>query len=246
MTEIVKLSGHEIDDADFLARFAQAAAQRAPLVVVHGGGKEISAMQARFGLETRTHQGVRITDSPTLDVVRMILCGSINKRLVRALLQAGVDALGLSGVDGRLLQAEPMQIEGIDMGFTGTPTRARPALLRALLTQGLSPVLAPIAYGEASDLNVNADHAAGALAAALPAERLVFLSNVDGVLYEGQVVRHLSAAQAEAWIANGTISGGMIPKVRTALEALHAGVAQVSIASLASWQTNSATIFNES
>jgi len=245
MTEIVKLSGHEIDDADFLARFAQIAAGRAPLVVVHGGGKEISAMQARFGLETRTHQGIRITDADTLEVVRMVLCGAINKRLVRALQEAGMDALGLSGVDGRLLEAEPMQVEGMDMGFTGKPTRARAELLRALLAQGLSPVIAPIAYGQASDLNVNADHAAGALAAALPAERLVFLSNVDGVLRNGQVVRHLSASQAEAWIADGTISGGMIPKVRTALDALRAGVAQVSIASLASWQNNSATTFNE-
>ncbi|MCS6834517.1 MAG: acetylglutamate kinase [Anaerolineae bacterium] len=245
MTEIVKLSGHEIDDAAFLARFAQAAAQRAPLIVVHGGGKEISAMQARFGLETRTHQGVRITDGETLEVVRMVLCGAINKRLVRALQETGVDAVGLSGVDGRLLEAEPMKVEGLDMGFTGTPTCARAELLRALLAQGFSPVIAPIAYGQASDLNINADHAAGALAAALPAERLVFLSNVDGVLRGGHVVRHLSAAQAEAWIADGTISGGMIPKVRTALGALHSGVAQVSIASLDSWQNDSATIFNE-
>lgn len=245
MTEIVKLSGHEIDDGGFLSRFAQAAARRAPLVVVHGGGKEISAMQARFGLETRTHQGVRITDGQTLEVVRMVLCGTINKRLVRALQGAGVDALGLSGVDGRLLEAEPMQIESLDMGFTGTPTRVRTGLLRALLAQGFSPVIAPIAYGQASDLNINADHAAGALAAALPAERLVFLSNVDGVLHKGHVVQQLSAEQAEAWIADGTISAGMIPKVRTALDVLRAGVAQVSIASLASWQNDAATVFNQ-
>jgi acetylglutamate kinase len=243
---VIKISGHELDSPTFLAELASALKHfAAPIVIVHGGGKEISALQTRLNIEPRYVDGLRITDAESLALVEMVLCGTINKRIVRTLVNAGIDAVGVSGVDGGLISAEKLTHAAVDMGFTGEVTAVRVDLLLDLLDQGLLPVIAPICLGEDSSFNVNADHVAGAVAAALEAERLVFVSNVEGVLKDGQVIGQLTPAQVDDLIADGTIFGGMIPKVKTALEALSAGVTHAVITNLAGLQRGGGTVFTE-
>jgi acetylglutamate kinase len=233
MTLVVKISGSELDDAAFVARFSAAIRSLTePVIIVHGGGKEISEMQRRMGIEPRYIDGIRITDAESLALVEMVLCGMINKRLTRSLIEAGVDALGVSGVDRGIVRAQKMDSPSpdIDMGFTGSITAVRAEPLREWIAAGVIPVIAPICLGEGTNYNVNADHVAGAVASALGAERLIFLSNVKGVLNKkGKVIPTLTPDQVEALIADGTINRGMIPKVRTALGALEAGAASVVI-----------------
>lgn len=233
MTLVVKISGSELDDVEFVRRFSTAICTLTePVVIVHGGGKEISEMQRRMGIEPRYIDGVRITDAESLALVEMVLCGVINKRLTRALIEAGVDALGISGVDRGIVRAQKMEPPApeIDMGFTGSITAVRAEPLREWLAAGVTPVIAPICLGEGTNYNVNADHVAGSIASALGAERLIFLSNVPGVLNKkGRLIPALSPDQVETLIANGTISRGMIPKVRTALAALESGAEAVVI-----------------
>ncbi len=241
---VLKVSGHELDDAAFLQGLADViAALDTPVVVVHGGGKEISTLQQQMGIEPRYVDGLRITDEPSLKLVEMVLCGSINKRLVRIFLAAGVDALGLSGVDRGIVRAEQMQVPGHDMGFTGSITTVRPEPLLELLAAGVTPVVAPICLGPDSAYNVNADHVAGAIAAAIGAARIVFLTNVEGVLVNGQVAPVLTPADVQALIADGSIYGGMIPKVTTALGALDGGIAQAVITNLNGLRAGGGTVF---
>lgn len=244
MTIVIKISGHELDSAEYLAEFAEVIRDmNAPTVIVHGGGKEISTLQQRLAIEPRFIDGVRVTDAESLALVEMTLCGTVNKRIVRTLVNAGVNAVGLSGVDGGMISAAKMIHESVDMGFTGEVTAIRVDLLLNLLEMGILPVIAPICLGAESNFNVNGDHVAGAIAAAVEAERLVFLSNVEGVLDDGKVIEMLTPEQTEALIADGTIFGGMIPKVRTALQALDADVAQAVITDLNGLRTNGGTVF---
>lgn len=241
---VIKISGHELDDSAILTEFAQTVRKLDhPAVIIHGGGKEISALQTQMGIEPRYLDGVRITDEVSLALVEMVLCGTVNKRLVRAFLAAGVDALGLSGVDRGLVKALKMPHPTQDMGYTGVVSEVRPEVLSDLLGQGVTPIVAPICLGEGHNYNVNADHVAGAIAGALDAERLVFLSNVEGVLLQDRVLPRLTPAQVEVMIADGSIFGGMIPKVRTALHALDDGVKQAVITNLKGLQTHGGTIF---
>jgi acetylglutamate kinase len=241
---VIKISGHELDDAGFLVEFARAVRDlNLPAVIVHGGGKEISALQTRMGIEPRYLDGVRITDEASLALVEMVLCGTVNKRLVRILLDAGVDALGMSGVDRGLVRAEKMPHPTQDMGFTGVVSSVRGDVLHELLAHKNTPVVAPICIGLGHNYNVNADHVAGAIAAAINAERLIFLSNVEGVLFEDRVLPKLTPQQVEGMIADGTIFGGMIPKAHTALEALNNGVRQVVITNLKGLETHGGTVF---
>ena len=190
---VVKISGHELEDPIFLSDFASTiAAIDAPVIVVHGGGKEISATQQVFGIEPHYIDGVRVTDEPSMAVVTMVLCGLVNKRLVRYLCAAGLDAQGISGVDRGLIRAHKMPHETLDMGFTGEVQQVRGDLLAGLLEQGITPVIAPVCLGEDSEYNVNGDHVAGAVAVAIDAERVIFLSNVEGVLMNGELVPALT------------------------------------------------------
>ena len=242
---VIKISGHELDDPATLAGLAGVVRDLpAQVVIVHGGGKEITALQTQLGIEPRYVDGLRVTDAPSLAVVEMALCGVINKRVVRTLLEAGVDALGMSGVDRGLVRARPMPHPTTDMQFTGEITSVNAAALTPLLDAGVTPVIAPVSLGQGTNFNVNADHVAGALAAALGAIRLVFLSNVPGVLADGVLVPHLTPAEADDLIARGVINGGMIPKVRTALAALEAGVRTVVITNLAGLAAGSGTEFH--
>jgi acetylglutamate kinase len=241
---VLKVSGHELDDAAYLVDFAAAVRdQQAPILIVHGGGAEISALQKSMGIEPRYIEGVRITDSLSLKVVEMVLCGPVNKRLVRCLLDAGLDALGISGVDRGLVRAAKMTHPAQDMGFTGTVTSVRGDVLLAMLEQGITPVIAPVCLGEGTAYNVNADHVAGAIAAAVDASRLVFLTNVQGVLVNETLVPTLTPDQTRALIADGVIFGGMIPKVQTALHALETGVSRAVITNLEGLRSGTGTVF---
>ncbi len=243
---VVKISGHELDSAEFVARFAATVRDLLDAaVIVHGGGKEISALQKRLGITPQYVDGVRVTDAESLALVEMVLCGTVNKRLVRAFVDAGVNAIGVSGVDGGMITARQMPHPTVDMGFTGEIVGVRADVVTRLLEARLLPVIAPICMGAGSSYNVNADHVAGALAGALDADRLVFLSNVPGVLIDQQVAPTLTPADAERLIADGVIFGGMIPKVRTALAALESGVAQAVITNLNGLQSNGGTVFTQ-
>lgn len=249
MTQVIKIGGNEMNAPGFLDELAGCLARLAaggPLVVVHGGGQDIAALQGRLGIVPVKVDGLRVTDAASLEVAQMVLSGHTNKQVVRALLAVGLDAVGLSGVDGHLLRCRQKQHPTVDLGLVGEVTAVRADLLRWLLARGLTPVLSPISLGEdGQTYNVNADEAAGALAAALGAARLDFVSNVPGVLADGAVRPALSPAAAEALIADGTISGGMIPKVRTALDALARGVPRVRIVDLAGLAGDGGTVFSE-
>jgi acetylglutamate kinase len=243
---VIKIGGNEIDDVTFLNQLAGVIGNmNTPVVIVHGGGKEISNMQKQLGIEPRYMDGVRVTDAASLAVVEMVLCGMVNKRLVRHLLAGGVDAQGMSGVDRGLVQAEKMPHATVDMQFTGKAGAVRGDALLDMLSQGITPVIAPVCLGDDCNYNVNADHVAGAIASAIGASRVIFLTNVEGVLYEESVVETLTPEQAEAYILNDVICGGMIPKVKTALGVLQKGVPQAVITNLHGVSTQGGTIFHQ-
>jgi acetylglutamate kinase len=237
---VVKVGGNELDDPVFLRELcATLGALDQPLLLVHGGGKEISAALERYGQEVRFIDGVRVTSPESMAIMEMVVCGSINKRIVSQLNAVGRQALGLSGVDLGLLRCTPYRPDGVDFGRVGSISSVDVPALRSLLERNWLPVLAPVALGQDDNLayNVNADHVALGVAAALAADRtateLVFVSNVPGVLRDGQVVPQLTAAAIEQQIQAGEIRGGMIPKVRSALTALERGVTTARITNLA-------------
>ena len=209
---------------------------------MHGGGKEITELLGALKIESRFIEGLRVTDGPTRDVALMVLSGLANKRLVAHLLTAGANAIGLSGVDGALVRVERINAE---LQYVGKPTQVNAALLHHLLDQGMVPVINPMSIDDHNEIcNVNADHVAGAIAAALDASMLTFITNVPGVLDpQKSLIPSLQSQQTQALIADGTISGGMIPKVRTCLEALGAGVKQVRITNLDGVADNAGTVF---
>jgi acetylglutamate kinase len=244
VTKIVKIGGNELDDPGFVRGLVQALRRVGPrTMLVHGGGKEISQLQARLGLQARYVDGLRATDPESLAAAQMVLVGLVNKRLVAALVAAGIDALGLCGVDRGLLLAEKLEHAGGDLGRVGQVKTVRVEVLLRLFEEGVMPVLAPICGGDdGQPYNVNADHVAEAVARALGARELVFVSNVPGVLVAGQLVQQLTPTQAIALVADGTIHAGMIPKIRSATEALARGVAAVRITDLAGLERGTGTM----
>ncbi|MEA3346267.1 MAG: acetylglutamate kinase [Chloroflexota bacterium] len=232
---VIKIGGRQVDDPHFLEGLVETARDMADrrMLIVHGGGKEIAAWQGRLGLEPHFVEGLRVTDAQSLEVAEMVLSGLVNKRLVARLVADGVDAVGLSGVDGGLIRVERMSHPAGDLGFVGRVVEVAPALLEILLKQGLLPVISPISLGlDGHTYNVNADHAALAIAHAVEAEALVFVSDVPGVLVEGRTLAHLDADQIEPLIQAEVIRGGMVPKVRSAQEALNEGIPTVRITDL--------------
>ena len=241
---LIKISGHYLDDEALLRRFAEAAAEREePLVIVHGGGIEITRLQEGLNIEPTYVDGLRITDARSMSLVEMVLCGSVNKRLVRHLLKAGVDAQGLSGVDRGLVRARQMRHESVDMQYTGSVESVRGEVLFQLLDLGVTPVIAPVCAGTDSNFNLNADTVSGALATALGAGSVVFISNVSGVLVDKALVERLRVAEARDLIAQGTIYGGMIPKVKSALDVLSSGLPKAIITDLEGWARGAGTTF---
>ena len=249
MTYVTKIGGNEINAPGFLEELAAIQAAQTRLggrIIVHGGGQDIAALQTRLGIEPVKVDGLRVTDAASLDAAEMVLSGHTNKQIVRALLAVGLDAVGLSGVDGRLLTCRQKQHPAVDLGLVGEITAVRAELLQRLLHAGILPVISPISLGEdGQTYNVNADEAAAAVAAALGAMSLDFVSNVPGVLAGGALLPHLTPDAAEALIVEGVISGGMIPKVRAALDALARGVPSVRIVDLAGLRGGGGTVFSK-
>ena len=194
-------------------------------IVVHGGGPQINRMLDRLGIKSTWVNGLRVTDAETMEIVEMVLAGTINKQLVAAISRAGGRAIGLTGKDGNLLQAKKAGGD-VDLGFVGEPTRVDADVLCGFRKADMIPVIAPIGVGEAGETyNINADTVAGAVAAAAQAMRFLLLTDVPGVLDANQrLIPELSAGEARRLIADGTISGGMIPKVETCLKAVDGGV----------------------
>ena len=205
-------------------------------VVVHGGGPQIGSMLSKLSIPSSFVDGLRVTDDAAIEVVEMVLTGAINKQIVSGINAAGGRAVGLSGKDGNLviarklerLKLDPMSLEmkSVDLGFVGVPDTINPEVLRTIINSDLIPVIAPIGIGRKGETyNINADTVAGAVAGAMKAARLLLLTDVEGVLdREGKLIPRLSIAEARALIDNGTISGGMIPKIETAIEAVESGV----------------------
>jgi acetylglutamate kinase len=229
---VVKIGGRPLGDPAWVASFAaEVARAKTPLVIVHGGGPEIDALSTRLGVAVERQDGRRITSPAGLEVAGMVLSGVLNKRLVAALLDAGVDALGLSGEDGALILARVA--EGGTLGRVGEVERVRTELLLHLLSLGLTPVLSPISRGvDGGALNVNADDAAVAIACALGAEEFLFLTDVSAVRDERGDLAHLREDQAAALLQSGVIRDGMAVKVRAGLRGLDAGLDAVRIGGL--------------
>ncbi len=226
---VVKIGGRAVADAEWLARVvARIAASGQPTVVVHGGGPEVTELSRQLGVPVSWHQGRRVTTPEALRVATMALSGWTNKRVVGALLDGGVDAVGLSGEDGALFVAEVA--EAGKLGRVGRIVRVRAELIERLLAAGFVPVISPISRGvDGQPLNVNADDAAAAVAGALGAAELLFLTDVDGVR-DGMGEREvLTLAEAAALIGAGIARDGMVVKLDAAAAALSAGVPSVRI-----------------
>jgi acetylglutamate kinase len=195
-------------------------------IVVHGGGPQIGQMLQRLGIKSSYVDGLRVTDAETMEVVEMVLAGTVNKQLVAAINAAGGCAIGLSGKDGGLIRARKLTRNGADLGFVGEPEHIEGRVLATFRQSDIIPVIAPIGVGAGGETyNINADTVAGAVAAAVKARRFLLLTDVAGVLDdEKRLIPELTAAEARRLIAQGTISGGMIPKVETCLAAVDGGV----------------------
>ncbi len=202
-------------------------------VVVHGGGARISEMMERLGLETKFVDGVRVTDAPAMEVVEMVLGGTVNKEIVGLINQHGGSAVGLTGKDGNLIQARPLKSrKGKDnLGMVGEVETIRPHILDKLDHARYIPVIAPIGVdASGQSYNINADQAAGAIAHALKAEKLLVLTDVPGILdANGELCPHLSRRQVDKLVSDGTVKGGMLPKVAACFNALDGGVRKAHI-----------------
>ena len=242
---VVKYGGHAMGDEATARRFARDMVMLEQSgvnpVVVHGGGPQIGAMLKKLGIQSQFSNGLRVTDKPTIEIVEMVLCGSINKQIVGFINAEGGRAIGLCGKDGNMVTATKLELtgeagdpdgdHGIDLGFVGEPSRVDTTVLDQVLGRELIPVLAPVAQGgDGATYNVNADTFAGAIAGALKAKRLLLLTDVPGVLDKNKtLIKELSVDAIRELIADGTITGGMIPKVETCIYALEQGVEGVVI-----------------
>ncbi len=203
-------------------------------VIVHGGGKAISSMMKRLGKESTFVDGLRVTDRETAEIAEMVLSGSINKQIVQAIQNHGMQAVGINGKDADTFTAEKKLVDGRDVGFVGSITRTNPQLVTSLLDNEFIPVISPIGTDSAGNTyNINADYAASAIAGALKAQKLVFLTDVEGILTDindpGSIIRRLSVDEAEQYIRDGIITGGMIPKARCCIDGIRKGVERVHI-----------------
>ena len=238
-TFVIKYGGHAMGDAELGEHFARDVVLMKQVginpIIVHGGGPQIGDMLGRLGIESDFVDGLRVTDGGTVEVVEMVLSGTINKHIVTTINAAGGTAVGLSGKDGGLIEARKLQrtrrdpdsnIEKVlDLGFVGEPVRIDPALLASFAGIDVVPVIAPIGLGaDGETYNINADSVAGAVAGAVRATKLLMLTDVAGVKdRDGELVSSLSAEQAQALIDDATVTGGMIPKVETCIAAVRQG-----------------------
>ncbi len=239
-TFVIKYGGHAMGDPKLAELFARDVVLLKQVginpIVVHGGGPQIAKMLERLAIKSSFIDGLRVTDEATVEVVEMVLAGSINKEIVTAINRAGGRAIGISGKDANLIQAKRLTRtkkdpdsaieQAVDLGFVGDPDVVHADFLKMFANSDLIPVIAPIGVGaDGETYNINADTAAGAIAEAVKAERLMLLTDVTGVLdRDGNLIAEMSRKRAEALIADGTISGGMIPKIENCLDAVRGGV----------------------
>ena len=239
LSVVIKFGGHAMGEQASIEAFASdiVLLQQvgAKPVVVHGGGPQIGSMLSRLEMESNFIDGLRVTDQQTISIVEMVLAGAINKSLVTSISAAGGMSVGISGKDGNLIIAKKLNhrtkdtdsaIENlVDLGYVGIPDKVDKQVLDALLGVNMIPVVAPLGLGaDGQTYNINADTAAGSIASALNASRLLMLTDVDGVLDDsGELIPRLSIAQARQLILNGVIKGGMIPKVETCIQAVQSG-----------------------
>lgn len=244
-TFVVKYGGHAMGDATLAEKFARDVVLLKQVginpVVVHGGGPQIGQMLERLKIQSSFVDGLRVTDKATVEVVEMVLAGSINKQVVSLIAAAGGKAIGISGKDGNLLTARRLSrtkrdpdsnIEQVlDLGFVGEPDKVSPDLVQELVRSDYIPVIAPVGFGaDGETYNINADTAAGAIAGALNASKLMMLTDVNGVLNkQGELISELSVSEVQGLIADGTITGGMIPKVETCVGAIQANAGSAHI-----------------
>jgi acetylglutamate kinase len=233
---VVKLGGSLLEDPSLrnetLAAIGSAWQSGMKLVVVHGGGKKIDSTLARLGIPKRTHMGLRVTDQETLEVVVSVLSGLVNKLVVADLQRLGIPAAGISGPDGATLVAgfHPSS-DGVDLGFVGAVRHASPTIIEVFASNGILPVVASVALGpDGTLLNVNADAAASAIAVALNAERLVYLTDVPGLLDDkGRIIESISADSVQQMLHLQVVKGGIVPKLKSCVEAVAGGVGEVLI-----------------
>jgi acetylglutamate kinase len=244
-TIVIKYGGHAMVDEGLKETFAKDIILMKYIglnpLVVHGGGPQIGKVLERMGIESKFHRGIRITDEDTMDVVEMVLVGKVNKEIVALINRHGGKAVGLSGKDGDLIRAKKLPKEKvtfdekvneiIDLGRVGNVTEVNAAVLRLLDTDNFIPVIAPVGVTEKGEaLNINADLVAGALASALQAEKLVLLTDVEGVKDKGgELISNLSVSESKKLMKEGVIFGGMIPKVECCIKALASGVKSTHI-----------------
>jgi acetylglutamate kinase len=231
-TFVIKFGGAAMRDEKLKITFAQDVTILRKIginiIIVHGGGKDITDVASSLKIETRFKDGERYTDEKMINVVLMVLAGRLNKEIVNLINSNGGNAVGLCGLDNGLLKAH--QNPDKDLGLVGDVDSVNTSFLNLLVANGMMPVISPLAAGDHGKiLNINADLAAGAIASALKAEKLVYLSDIEGILVDNKLISSLTNSDAESLIENGSIHGGMIPKVRSAFATLDAGVHKVHI-----------------
>ncbi len=242
---VVKYGGHAMGDAALAESFARDIVllkqSGVNPIVVHGGGPQIGALLDKLGIKSEFRGGLRVTDQDTMDVVEMVLAGSINKRIVAAINKQGGRAVGISGKDAGLMTVRKLEkeipdpdsnlMQIVDLGFVGEPTKVDPHIIEVMIASDLIPVVAPLGVShEGQTYNVNADTFAGELAAKMLAKRLLLLTDVEGVLdKKGKLIAQLTVERARALIADGTIDGGMIPKIESCISVVQNGVEAVVI-----------------
>lgn len=243
---VIKIGGSQIDDRAFLAAMVETVAsirkQGIIPVIVHGGGQEIVRLHDELGVPFDIVQGLRVTSEQSMRLVKMALNGIANLRVTRYLVNGGIDAIGLSGVDLGMIRVEKQIVDGVDLGRVGKITAVHAEKLWPLLDAHIVPVISPVSLGhDGWSYNVNADHVAEAVAVTLAAANLVFLTDVPGVLVAGRPLRALAAAEVEDLIFGHFITGGMIPKARAAAAAVLAGVPAALITNLARYAQGEGT-----
>jgi len=234
-TIVIKYGGHAMTDASLKASFAVDIVLLKHIglkpVIVHGGGPQIASTLERLGKESTFVEGLRVTDDETMDVVEMVLGGKVNREIVDSIQRAGGRSVGLTGSDGALLQVSRKRVNGNDIGRVGEVVEVDPRVLDSVSGSGFIPVIAPIGVDQAGlTYNINADEAAGGLAAALESEKLMLLTDVEGVMdSEGKLISQIKTDEVQKYISEGTITGGMIPKVRCCVDAIEHGVSRAHI-----------------
>jgi len=244
---IIKIGGNQIDDRDFLAAMVDTIStirkDGVHPVIVHGGGQEIIQLHDELGVPFDYVEGLRVTSEQSIRLVKMALNGIANLRIVRWLVNSGIDAIGLNGIDLGLIRVERYMVGNRDIGRVGKITAVHVKKIEPLLNANMVPVISPISLGhDGFSYNVNADHVAEAMAVALRAPRLIFITNVPNVQIAGRPMRVLDASQIEDLIFGQFITGGMIPKVRSAVSAINAGVPAVLIADLENYSQGEGTV----